>query len=274
MVFGLSWHSGQDVIWKNARKASGEDHLAQLATAAFLETWEGEGLPVDLDIEQIERYSPRTPSVAHEMYSNYIRTRWQMLMEAQVLAIEQPFAVPIPNAENIWYIGRLDKVVQYNNQKLVIEHKTTTEYKKDGGFRATYVTSWDSDSQVKGYEYGGGLYFGTEQVWVDAALVHKQVHNAFRFIPVSHQMPLLQEWVGDTKLWIERIEADTKKGYFPKNESSCVGKYGPCTFLDICRTTHDPDKLQEPPPGYIVEKWEPFETLNIAELINKGATSV
>lgn len=273
LAFGLAWHCGQDVVWEYARKLGSQDHLARTAMAAFLESWEAQGLPAELDIEQTECFSPRTPSVAHEMYANYIEARWNILVEAQILAIEQPFAVPIPEAEDLWYIGRLDKVIQHNQQKLVIEHKTTTEYKKDGGFRSTYVDSWDSDSQVKGYEYGGGLYFGTEQVWVDAALVHKSVHNAFRFIPVAHQMPLLQEWVGDTKNWIDRIEADKKKGYFPKNEGSCVGKYGPCSFLDICRTTHDPDRLQDAPPGYMVEKWSPFELLNIADLINKGVTS-
>lgn len=272
LAFGLAWHVGQDVVWNYATRLD-PDKLAQMAMAAFLETWEEQGLPADLDIEQTERFSPRTPSIAHEMYSNYIAERWSILTQAEVLAIEQPFAVPIPQAEDLWYIGRLDKVIKHNNQRLVIEHKTTTEYKKDSGFRSTYVDSWDSDSQVKGYEYGGGLYFSTEQVWVDAALVHKSVHNAFRFIPVAHQMPLLLEWVSDTKNWIDRIEADKKKGYFPKNEGSCVGKYGACSFLDICRTTHDPDRLQEPPPGYIGEKWSPFELLNIADLINKGVTS-
>lgn len=268
LVFGLSWHSGQDIIWAHARKVGGQQHLAQLATAAFLETWTGEGMPEQLDLEQIERLSPRTPQVAHEMYANYIQQRWGMLVEAQLLAVEQPFAVPIPGMNNTWYVGRLDKVVEYRGQKLIIEHKTTTAYKKDGGFMSNYVEGWYSDSQVKGYQFGGGLYFpGLSQVWVDAALVHKKEHAHFRFIPVAHQFPLLEEWTIDLRNWVERLILDRDVGYFPKNENSCMGKFGPCIFNDVCRTTPDSHLGALPPEGFKVEKWQPFDLLHLEKLI-------
>jgi hypothetical protein len=178
----------------------------------------------------------------------------------------------------------LDKVIEYNGQKLVIEHKSTTEYKKDGYFKSAYVESWYSDSQVKGYQFGAGLYYpGLSQVWVDAALVHKTVHGAFRFVPVSHSFPLLQEWLADTEAWIKLMQADEHKfracgnkltpGNFKKNENSCYGKYGTCGFIDICRTTPDPSVMSEPPEGYIVEKWEPFETLGLAAILNGEQTT-
>ena len=95
---------------------------------------------------------------------------------------------------------------------------------------------------MKGYQFGGGLYFpGLTQVWVDAALVHKTVHNAFKFIPVAHPVPMLTEWLNDTREWIERLQRDVAKfklvgklaaGVFPKNENSCVGKFGPCPFIN------------------------------------------
>jgi hypothetical protein len=218
--------------------------------------------------------------IAAEMYHHYIETRWKMLQEAEVVAIEQPFAVPLPDAEGVWYIGRLDKVVHWNGETVVLEHKTTTDYKKDGGFRSTYVESWFSDSQTKGYQFGAGLFFpGLKQVWVDAALVHKQVHNAFRFIPIAHQDALLREWLSDTRQWVVRLERDVQRyndtkelsesGAFPKNENSCVGKYGPCPYLNVCRTNSRPDQLSEPPSGYMVEKWEPFSVLGLDKLVNK-----
>lgn len=269
LVFGLSWHAGMDVVWNFARKLN-HDELARMALAAFLEEWEKEGLPAQLDVEQIEQYSPRTPSVAHEMYRNYIDAKWSVLREARVLATEQPFAVPLPGVADVWYIGRLDKVVEYGAQTLVIEHKTTTEYKKDGGFKALYIEGWYSDSQVKGYQFGGAMYFpGLTQVWVDAALVHKTVHNAFRFVPVAHQTPLLEEWLRDTRDWVERIARDEERGYFPKNEQACIGKFGACSFLNICRTISEPEKLSEVPPGYVLERWTPFETLGLHKLIGE-----
>lgn len=271
LSFGLSWHSGMDEVWKYAKQAPKQD-LVQLGLAGFLNTWEAEGLPPQPTLEQAEELGPRTPATAHEMLYKYIENRWPILQEAELLASEQPFAVPLPGTANTWYIGRLDKVIRHH-QTVALEHKTTTEYKKDGGFKTAYLEGWNSDSQVKGYEFGGRLFFPElTQVWVDAALVHKTVHDKFKFVPVYHQHPLLQEWLTDTKDWITRLEADEQRGYFPKNENSCVGKFGPCQFIDICRTTPDPRTLQEVPAGYVVEKWEPFEVLGLNKLI-QGDTS-
>lgn len=268
LTFGLAWHEAMDVVWQYVHKIP-QKELPDFALAKFLESWEAQGMKSQLSIEEIDKLSPRIPSVAHEMLHGYINARLPILTQAELIAVEQPFAVPLPESQ-VWYVGRLDKIVRYNGQLLVLEHKTTTEYKKDGGFKTAYVESWFSDSQVKGYQFGGALFFpGLKQVWVDAALVHKQAHNFFRFIPVEHSAPLLQEWIEGTRDWVNRIKADTARGYFPKNENSCMGKYGPCPFLDICRTTADPWNLKEPPPGYIAEKWEPFETLKLDKLINK-----
>lgn len=270
LIFGLAWHSGQDAIWPNARKVGSQDALARYALASFLETWTEQGMPEELDLEQIEKFNPRTPQVAHEMYVRYIETRWPVLMEAQLLAVEQPFAVPMPGLEDTWYAGRLDKVIEYRGEKLVIEHKTTTDYKKDGGFRSTYTESWYTDSQVKGYQFGASMFFpGLINVWVDAALVHKKEHGHFRFIPISHATPLLEEWINDTRDWIRRVESDTARGYFPKNENSCVGKYGPCPYINVCRTTPDNALGTEAPDGYKVEKWQPFDLLHLEKLLEK-----
>jgi len=268
LAFGLAWHSGQDVAWKHARSVS-QQELPRLAMAAFLETWEEQGLPAEPSLEQLEMLGMRNPSTAHEMYISYIAHRWPVLKEAKLLAIEQPFAVPLPEIEDVWYVGRLDKVIQYNGQTLVIEHKTTSEYKKDGGFKTDYVEGWFSDSQVKGYQFGGGLFYGgNTQVWIDAALVHKTVHNAFRFIPIAHQTPLLLEWLADTREWIRKLNESNELKVWPKNENQCYHKFGRCQFLDICRTVVDPAKLDEPPPGYVEEFWQPFDILGLDRLIN------
>lgn len=273
LVFGLCWHEAMDVVWTQAKNLPPED-LLEAAFLQFSRMWAEQGaIPYqEMTIETLEMLSPRTPLIAKEMLKSYIQHHARILREAELLAPEQPFAVPLPGLEQRWYIGRIDKVITYNGQTLAIEHKTTTEYKKDGGFKTTYIEGWFSDSQVKGYEFGGGLFFpNLRQVWVDAALVHKSV-RAFRFIPVAHQFPLLEEWIRDTRTWITRLEADLAAGYFAKNEGSCMGKYGPCSFLDICRTIHDPAALSTPPEGYVEEKWEPFDLLHIEKVLNKETT--
>lgn len=278
LVFGLSWHAGMDQVWTHANHLP-KDQLVQAAMAAFAETWESEGLSIQLDVDQQAAFLPRTPQIAEEMYHAYINDRWNVLSNCTLLAAEQPFAVPMPGLTKSWYAGRLDKVIEYNGQKLVIEHKTTAIYKKDGGFQSSYIEGWYSDAQVKGYQFGAGLYYpGLTQIWVDCALVHKTVHNAFRFVPVSHSFPLIKEWLSDTQEWVARIEMDELKfqrsghltaGCFPKNENACYGKFGACGYLDICRTTSDVAAGAEPPPGYIVEKWSPFDVLGLDKILNK-----
>lgn len=280
LVFGLSWHSAMDVVWEYVHKVARKD-LPSYAMAKFLDTWTENGMNDELSVEDQVRLAPRTPGIAHEMLAKYIDARWDILTGCELMSSEQPFAVPIPGMEKVLYIGRMDKVIRYNGGTIPIEHKTTTEYKKEGGFRETYLNAWHSDSQIKGYQFGGGMFFDDlHQVWVDAALVHKTVHDKFKFIPVAHQLPLLKEWVDDTREWITRINNDLMRfkndglvpGVFPKNENSCFGKYGACQFIDICRTQHNPDSLTEAPAGYIVEKWEPFSILGLDKLL-QGETS-
>lgn len=281
LTFGSGWHDAQDIIYGYCKKF-GQRDLLELASMAFDKTWQEAGLPLKLSVEQSNDYAPRTPMIAKEMLANYISQRWTMLQNIEVVAIEQPFAVPLPNLQDVWYVGRLDKVVDYNTprivQRLVIEHKTTTAYAIQGNFRSEFIDSWGSSSQVKGYEFGGSLFYGhVEGVWVDAALVHRKVHDAFKFIPQSHNITLLQEWILGTESWVQQIiaeedayaqEGKLTPGMFKKNEESCFGKYGPCQFLDICRSVADPSKI-DPPLNFVVEKWEPFDVLGLDKLIKK-----
>ncbi len=278
LVFGLGWHNAMDAVWEHATKLP-QSSLVELGYANFCATWEENGFRVNLSLEEMEDFSPRTPGIAKEMLHGYVTKNARMLQEATLIAGEKPFAVPIPSIEDTWYVGRLDKVIEYNTQILVLEHKTTTAYALKGNFRDDYVNSWYSSSQVKGYEFAASLYYpGLDGVWVDAALVHKKIHDAFKFIPVNHNVTLLLEWLEDMKQWVTRIqveeakfevEGELKPGMFPRNEESCFGKYGHCPFLDICRTVSDPSKLNGAPPGYVHEVWSPFDTLGLDKLIQE-----
>lgn len=278
LVFGLSWHDAQDIVWGYATKFKQPD-LAALAFEKFKSTWAANGLEPELSLEEANQIAPRTPQIAYEMLYEYTATRWKMLQSCEVVAIEQPCAVPMPGMEDHWYIGRLDKVVDYNGQRLVLEHKTTTAYAIQGNFRSDYVDSWFMSAQVKGYQMMGGLYYGNvNAVWIDAALVHKKVHDAFKFIPVSHNFVLLKEWIENTQRWIAEISSEQQRfaavgelepGMFKRNDESCFGKYGACPFIDICRTIPDPSKLSEPPVGFVKEVWEPFSILGLDKLVDE-----
>ena len=279
LSFGSAWHAGLEAIWNNA----GSIRTVQLKAAfdAFNETWIEEGLRTDLSLEEQEMISPRTPGVAHEMFHNYVNARQDLIANSELLGNEQPFAVPMPGLDDVFYIGKMDKVLQTPRERIVLEHKTTSLYSIKYGFQPDYVESWNSSSQVKGYEFGATLFFNNiSGVWIDAALVHKKIHDKFMLIPIQHSMPLLKEWLTNTRGWIERVQQDTKTlertgnlsetPTFVKNEDSCFGKYGSCPFLDICRSHADASELANPPHGYIEERWEPFDVLNIEKLSTTG----
>jgi len=291
LVFGLSWHAAMDVVWQHYGKVSVPE-LVQVAMHSFNETWTGEGAPLNenMSMEMAEKWNPRLPSVANEMLYPYIQKRTPILQSMQLVAAEAPFAVPLwPNQPNIWYAGRKDKRIIYNNMRLVIEHKSTTEYKKDGGFKSTYVEGFIMSSQVMGYSYSDNIETGgkTKQVWVDAALVHKQVHDAFRIIPVEHLPDQMDQWLFDTRREVEEIKRDTAilhdlraagKAESPKfmpvfgrNQESCIGPYGKCAYFNVCTQFPNPEQQYDPPPGMIEEEWNPFDILKLSQLDEQEA---
>lgn len=274
LVFGSAWHAGMDALWGAQGHPTGVK--VQLAKMAFLESWVGDGYEASLSLEQSDGLAPRTPGVASEMYHEYATQRAKMLEECEVVAIEQPVAMPFPGLDDTWYIGKLDKVFRWNGLHIG-EHKTTSMYAINGMFQPTWIDSWEAAPQIKGYQVLGSLYYpDLQDVWIDGALVHKKVHSAFKFIPISHSLPILAGWLEDTKAWIFQITRDTEAfqsqgtlehGVFPRNEDSCFGKYGQCSFLPICGTCNDPSRLPGPPAGYKVDKWEPFNELGIDKLL-------
>jgi hypothetical protein len=280
LIFGLAWHAAMDIIWRGYKKVPIEP-LVDTAMAAAEEVWVDEGLKpfADLDMQDLEMLGARTPMVLKEMLHGYIEARKHILANAELIAAERPFAVPIyEDNPNVWYIGRRDKDISYNGDKLVIEHKTTSEYKVDGGFKSSYLESWHPNSQCEGYLYASNIELGgVRYVWVDAALVHKKVHDKFRFIPISATFGNLDNWLWEARDWISRVQSEKERlagqpsdrpvmGAFPRNTNSCSGKYGLCSFLNVCRGWENPAQLDAPPAGYVHDPWHPFEILKIAEL--------
>lgn len=283
LTFGLSWHDAMDVLWGSYGKMP-DDELLIKASQQFSKTWQEQGLPppADLTVDQLDKYGARTPFVAAEMLYEYLKKRKDTFDNPsfKLEAIEQPFAIPIyPDNNNVWYIGRLDKVFHLNGSRIIGEHKTTSEYKIDGGFKTSYLEGWSPSAQIEGYMFAGNMYFngGVRYVWVDAALVHKKVHTAFKFIPISANMSSLDGWLWEARNWIEQVNTEkakledgAAKGHmmqcFPRNTDACTGKYGPCTYKNICGNVDNPHNLEHPPEGYIVKFWSPFDLLKISQL--------
>jgi hypothetical protein len=302
LVFGLAWHEAMNVVWDQLHKRTPEREVHKLAVATFIQKWVEEGLmEPTADNYQIitDKWEKKNPWVAMEMLDNYIQQRKAFIYDCEEVDCERPFAVPLglqipitsvtldgqpgpTTLEEVFYIGRLDKAVKHKQHgRLIIEHKTTGSYAKEGGFRSDYLESFSPNSQIDGYLFAGNSLYegGVKGVWVDAALTHKTVHDKFKFIPVDRMLTMLDQWLAETRIWVQRItdelntyeQADPAVGkafaYFPKNTGSC-GDYSGCVYRDVCKYIGDPWRVGVP-SGFRVEKWEPFDLLKIGEIMQR-----
>ena len=265
LIFGLSWHSAMDRAWEELGGGSdlSDEEVANLAYGAFLDCWTSEGYldPMDMATEEAEKLLPRHPSVALEMLYEYVAQRRVFLSNVEVLAIEKPFAVPLnPEDASLFYVGRFDKV-----------------FRHDGGFRASFVDSFSPNSQVDGYLHAAHMEYGDKVrgVWIDAALVHKTVHDRFQFIPIERQFAQLDSWLWETRQWIAQLEGNQQAAddysetdkylpAFPKNTNSCMN-YAGCPYAIICKAWPNP-MGRNIPSGFEVNPWSPFHVLGLSEI--------
>lgn len=284
LIFGLAWHEAMDMVWLHAQSAHSDSELLALAYQAFLDEWLEQNGP---DPDTLEPSPPgklatKNPGIAAEMLHHYIAQRRSFLQSIELLGAETPFMVPLWDTIGVegapQYIGRLDKEFRHEGRVYIGEHKTTGWYSKATLFRQEYLDQWSPNSQVDGYLHAGHMRYGKamKDVWVDAALCHKTIHTGFKFIPVSRAIEQLDAWLSETRNWIRRIEEQDadfdeleaqRSSFMPgweKNTEAC-SMYTGCPYRDICKFVANPSREQDPPAGYIEEKWEPFEVLGFAQ---------
>lgn len=292
LIFGGAWHDAMDTVWKRLgsrpkSKLSDFDITVE-AMKTFKATWEEEGGPEAYEHEvQYKKYpSARTTDTAMEMLAHYINERrpWLESADFELLDIERPFAVPLDPADpSLYYVGRLDKVFRLKGKGVYFgEHKTTTLYSKNGPFQDRFTESFSPNSQIDGYLYALRILYGKEAKggMVDASLVHKDIHDAFRLIPVDRQWAQLDTWLWEARQWIANIEANDAAlevapadipylTAFPKNTSAC-SHYDGCTYVSLCKMWADPHR-RETPQGFEESSWSPFDALQLSQLGFKKA---
>ena len=263
LVFGSAWHAAMDYLWANpsasAKKVFEEGFLKEWNKSEFSET-------EDFDL------FPRTPQRAFEMISKYIE-RYQSWLEnnIKVEAIEKAFIVPLSeNHQNLFYIGKWDKLYKQGNFYHIVDHKTTSS------FANTWLNSWSPNGQVDGYLYAGHMEYGDmfKSVMIDGALVSKTQID-FRRVPIERQIDMLDNWKWEVLDLIEQImyyeerlieERSLEKESrflraFPKCTTSCTSYYGMCPYVDLCKYVPNPEsyKGDDVPEGFALDTWRPFD---------------
>ena len=283
--FGSAWHEAQDALWRGVNAGKGRKEVLEEAHHAFNAKWIESGLPADVDIALAKELSPRTPMVASEMLYAYYDKRERQIKEWELVEVERPFAVPLrADRPNLFYIGRMDKIVRPSASRMrTIEHKTTTASKlshdKEPKIRGIYLESYSPNSQVDGYLFALTMLYGDLathfDVWVDAALVNAKGED-FQWVPVERQRDQINAWLWEVNDWIDAIRredgllaqatpSDPYLAAFRKDTSRCFDFNTQCPYLDLCKARPNPLTWHEPPPGYESYEWNPLDHIGTPE---------
>jgi hypothetical protein len=264
-----------DEIWKG--------HPVEVALAVWERSMIEDG--IDFSSPEYALNDFRTVGTVHEMLNNYMELRESFLNEVELVICEKPFAVPIDESGEVYYVGRLDKLFKRKGRTYVGEHKTTSMYAKAGGFRSTWVNSFSPNPQIDGYAYAATLlYDDFKAVWVDAALTHKTVHDKFMFIPLERSRDMMELWLWETNRWVGLIQQEVDQldwivrvdpteiekqkvmNCFPRSApDACIQYNRECVYKDLCMSWPNPN-LKDCPQDFVQQKWEPFDEFKIEEL--------
>jgi hypothetical protein len=127
--------------------------------------------------------------------------------------------------------GHLDKIVVYQGQRFVMDHKTTTWW-----LSPRYFDGYEPDNQMTLYSLASKVVLHQDSpvrgVIIDAAKI--DVNQSTFARGVTYRTPdQLAEWVTDLKYHLEEAKRYAEEGYWPMRDTSC-DKYGGCKFREIC----------------------------------------
>jgi len=126
--------------------------------------------------------------------------------------------------------GHLDRVVTFNDQLFVMDHKTTVTTPSQ-----YYFDQYEPHNQMTLYTLAGQMVLGApiKGVIVRAAQILLEKENRFVSGFTFRTADQLDEWLADLKIHLANAERYATEGYWPMNDTSC-DKFGGCKFRGVC----------------------------------------
>lgn len=126
--------------------------------------------------------------------------------------------------------GHLDRVVTFNDQLLVMDHKTTTKT-----LSTYWFDQWEPSNQMTLYTLAGKVVLNApiKGVIISGAQLLLEEPNRFVRGFTYRTQDQLDEWLGDLGILLRTAETYAEVNYWPMNDTAC-DKYGGCQFRGIC----------------------------------------
>lgn len=135
-----------------------------------------------------------------------------------------------PHIQPYLLCGHLDRVVTYNNELMILDHKTTTTTPSD-----YYFAGFSPNNQMTLYTFAGEVVLDTtiKGVIVEAAQICLETSNKFVRSPQYRSNEVIEEWLTDLEYHLNAAEAYAAADHWPMNDTAC-GNYGGCKFREVC----------------------------------------
>lgn len=261
--FGSVYATALEHFYKHrAEGFSHEDALCEVVHEAMIATW-------DHDLDSEGNRIPDTGKVwtsSHNLKTreNCIRTIvWYLenfrddSAEVVILAdgkpaVEHSFALPVD--DDIIFTGHLDRLVNYADNLMVMDQKTT-----GSTISSRYFDQFKPDVQMSMYTFAGKIIYGlpVKGVIIDAAQIAVGFSRFERGITMRTDSEL-QEFYETTMHTIRNAQTATALGYFPMNRTSC-DKFGGCEFRKVCSKSPEVRKNFLRADFELGPRWDPLK---------------
>jgi hypothetical protein len=156
-----------------------------------------------------------------QYFAHYANETWKPLQA------EIGFSKPIyEDDEHLFvYQGKIDLLMEVQRVNAFVDHKTQSMQKQ---------LPQDSN-QFLGYAWATGWNMGIIN-YINLS-ESKAPKDAFRREICNYTPQLVQEWKDTAIETFLRMAADMRREKFNKQRQGCLGVYGLCDFIDVCKQT-------------------------------------
>lgn len=134
------------------------------------------------------------------------------------------------NDVNYLLCGHLDRVVTFQDELMILDHKTTTTTPTD-----YYFAGFSPNNQMTLYTWAGKVVLDVpiRGVVVEAVQVCNEAPMRFERRPTYRSDEVIDEWLDDLEYHLANAESFAIANYWPQNDTAC-GMYGGCKFREVC----------------------------------------
>lgn len=166
--------------------------------------------------------------------------------------IEMPFSVSIGHAMlnrevelrpgekmfvgkvNLYWTGRIDTIIKVDGSKMVRDYKTASV------MGPSFFADFDLSAQMHGYVWAARqLGHDVAGLYLDV-LGNRKPTKTGKAIELLRQRyyyddEAVEEWKMDTFTSLTDFIEHLLRGYFPKGQKWCHGRFGECEFWEVCK---------------------------------------